>query len=143
MSCDMVCKPKSEGGLGLKALLSWNHTCIIQHIWAILMQARCLWKCLDKGICLEREEFDANILHAKQQLELEEINETKALGIENENIQRYYLVSTLHPKTFNGGQMTILNRLPTKDGLLAWGWTVDDRCQLRFVRKETRNHIFF
>ncbi|MBA0677905.1 hypothetical protein Goari_019284, partial [Gossypium aridum] len=23
--------------------------------------------------------------------------------------------------------MTILNKLPTKDGLLAWGWTVDDR----------------
>lgn len=40
--------------------------------------------------------------------------------------------------------MTILNKLPTKDGLFAWGWTVDDRCQLCFVKKETKNHhIFF
>ncbi|KAK8367080.1 hypothetical protein V6Z12_A02G162200 [Gossypium hirsutum] len=30
--------------------------------------------------------------------------------------------------------MTILNKLPTKDGLFAWGWTVDDRC-VHFIDK--------
>lgn len=39
VSWDIVCKPKSEGGLGLKDIQSWNQACIIQHIRAILMQA--------------------------------------------------------------------------------------------------------
>ncbi|KAK8322641.1 hypothetical protein V6Z12_A12G180300 [Gossypium hirsutum] len=38
-----TCKPKSEGGLGLKELDSRNQACIMQNLWSILIQAGPLW----------------------------------------------------------------------------------------------------
>ena len=35
--------PKSEGGLGLKELVSWNQSCVMQNIWAIIVRAGSLW----------------------------------------------------------------------------------------------------
>ena len=43
VSWDDVCYPKSEGGLGLKDLSSWNKACILQNIWSIIMKAGSLW----------------------------------------------------------------------------------------------------
>ena len=34
-----VCHPRSEGGLGLKDMASWNKACIMQNIWAIICKA--------------------------------------------------------------------------------------------------------
>ena len=38
-----ICHPKSEGGLGLKDILSWNEACIMQNIWAIISRAVSIW----------------------------------------------------------------------------------------------------
>ena len=38
-----MCLPKSESGLGLKKLVSWNQACIIQNIWAIIVRAGSPW----------------------------------------------------------------------------------------------------
>ncbi|TYG41580.1 hypothetical protein ES288_D12G186800v1 [Gossypium darwinii] len=38
-----ICKPKSEGGLGLKELDSRNQACIMQNLSSILIQAGPLW----------------------------------------------------------------------------------------------------
>ncbi|CAN0903881.1 hypothetical protein LINGRAHAP2_LOCUS22775, partial [Linum grandiflorum] len=35
--------PKKEGGLGVRALSTWNQACIIRHLWNILMQSGSLW----------------------------------------------------------------------------------------------------
>ena len=43
VSWQVVCKPKAEGGLGLKDILSWNQACMIQHLWSIFSRSGSLW----------------------------------------------------------------------------------------------------
>ncbi|XP_071696401.1 uncharacterized protein [Rutidosis leptorrhynchoides] len=38
-----VCRPKDQGGLGLKSLREWNETLIVKHIWRIIAQNDTLW----------------------------------------------------------------------------------------------------
>ncbi|GJV81463.1 RNA-directed DNA polymerase, eukaryota, reverse transcriptase zinc-binding domain protein [Tanacetum coccineum] len=38
-----VCKPKVEGGLGIKSLDSWNKALMSKHIWNIITQKESLW----------------------------------------------------------------------------------------------------
>lgn len=53
---DSVCKPKKEGGLGLKKLEECNKAVILKHIWNIFAKYGSLWvawveKNLIKGKC--------------------------------------------------------------------------------------------
>ena len=43
VSWQVVCKPKAEGGLVLKDILSWNQACMIQHLWSIFSRSGSLW----------------------------------------------------------------------------------------------------
>nr|GEY57086.1 RNA-directed DNA polymerase, eukaryota, reverse transcriptase zinc-binding domain protein [Tanacetum cinerariifolium]GEZ68052.1 RNA-directed DNA polymerase, eukaryota, reverse transcriptase zinc-binding domain protein [Tanacetum cinerariifolium] len=38
-----VCKPKDQGGLGLKPLDMWNNTLLIKHLWNIVANKESLW----------------------------------------------------------------------------------------------------
>ncbi|GJU10211.1 RNA-directed DNA polymerase, eukaryota, reverse transcriptase zinc-binding domain protein [Tanacetum coccineum] len=38
-----VCKPKDQGGLGLKPLDMWNNTLLIKHLWNIAANKESLW----------------------------------------------------------------------------------------------------
>ncbi|GJW24413.1 RNA-directed DNA polymerase, eukaryota, reverse transcriptase zinc-binding domain protein, partial [Tanacetum coccineum] len=40
---DIVCKPKVEGGLGIKSLFSWNIALMSKHIWNIITHKESLW----------------------------------------------------------------------------------------------------
>ena len=39
VSWEKICYLKLKGGLGVQAILCWNRVCILQHIWAIIMQS--------------------------------------------------------------------------------------------------------
>ena len=43
VSCQAICHPKVEGGLGLKDTLSWNQMCMIHHLWSIFSKSGSLW----------------------------------------------------------------------------------------------------
>ena len=43
LSWEAICYPKSDGGLRLKDLKSWNHACVLQNIWAIIVNSGSLW----------------------------------------------------------------------------------------------------
>ena len=43
VSWDTICYPKSEGGLGLKNLKSWNQACVLQSIWAVIAKSGSIW----------------------------------------------------------------------------------------------------
>nr|GFA60769.1 hypothetical protein [Tanacetum cinerariifolium] len=44
-----VCKPKVEGGLGIKSLDSWNKALMSKHIWNIITQKESLWVRIGDG----------------------------------------------------------------------------------------------
>ena len=37
---EVVTKPKSKGGLGIKRLLKWNKEAILKHVWQIIIDER-------------------------------------------------------------------------------------------------------
>ena len=43
VSWDTIYYPKSEGGLGLKNLTSWNQACVLQNIWAVIAKSGFIW----------------------------------------------------------------------------------------------------
>lgn len=43
MSWGNICFPKSEGGLGVKYLRSWNKACLMHNVKSIVMQEGALW----------------------------------------------------------------------------------------------------
>nr|GEU87602.1 hypothetical protein [Tanacetum cinerariifolium] len=43
VSWNSMCKPKVEGGLGIKSLDSWNKALMSKHIWNIITQKKSLW----------------------------------------------------------------------------------------------------
>lgn len=38
-----MCKPKQQGGLGLKDLSVWNKAMIMKHLWHVAMDKDSLW----------------------------------------------------------------------------------------------------
>ena len=43
VSWKQVCKPLTEGGLGVKSLRDWNKAATMKHVWEILTRTKCLW----------------------------------------------------------------------------------------------------
>lgn len=43
VSWDLVCKPKSEGGLGHHDLVSWNLAYVLRNLWDIIICVGSLW----------------------------------------------------------------------------------------------------
>ncbi|GJU91627.1 hypothetical protein Tco_1304050 [Tanacetum coccineum] len=39
----VVCRPKDQGGLGIKPLREWNEVLLMKHIWKIMEQKQNLW----------------------------------------------------------------------------------------------------
>lgn len=40
---EVICSPKSEGGLGLRNVVDWNHAAMAKHLWAICSKQDSLW----------------------------------------------------------------------------------------------------
>ncbi|GKD99509.1 hypothetical protein Tco_1387493, partial [Tanacetum coccineum] len=43
VSWKIVCRPKDQGGLGIKPLNEWNEVLLMKNIWKIVVQAQTLW----------------------------------------------------------------------------------------------------
>ena len=76
MSWKEICFPKSEGGLGIKDIESWNNACILQNIWAIISKAGSIWIAW-LNECLERKKHMADSFLSQLWMELEEITEAE------------------------------------------------------------------
>ena len=52
-----ICYPRSEGGLGLKDIYSWNQACIMQNIWALITKAGSIWIAWIQAYVLKGKDF--------------------------------------------------------------------------------------
>ena len=39
----VVCRPKDQGGLGIKPLKEWNEVLLMKHVWNIIINKQSLW----------------------------------------------------------------------------------------------------
>ncbi|CAN1136539.1 LINE-1 retrotransposable element ORF2 protein [Linum perenne] len=72
---DIVASPKSEGGVGIRDLRSWNQANVVRHIWKILLKAGSLWVAWLYCYRIKRSSFwtvtsDAGSWHWKRLLKL-------------------------------------------------------------------------
>lgn len=52
-----VCKPRNEGGLGIKNLVEWNNTQLLMHFWKLIKKHESLWVSWIYGTTLRRKNF--------------------------------------------------------------------------------------
>lgn len=43
VSWELVCRPKKEGGLGIKRVVDWNTACLARIIWLLFRGSNSLW----------------------------------------------------------------------------------------------------
>ena len=43
ISWENICRPKDQGGLGLKNLQTWNEVLIMKHLWNVVAKKDTLW----------------------------------------------------------------------------------------------------
>ncbi|XP_039057118.1 uncharacterized protein LOC120200312 [Hibiscus syriacus] len=157
-----ICCPKSEGGLGLKNLKSWNIAYMIHLIRNILAGEGSLWvawlNCyiFKNNLC----DMDASNAHSWSIKKLLKLRLT-ALPILNTGTiytrdiweavrDRKSKVSwhkiiwfPMHiPKFSMISWMAILDKLPTRDRLSRMGIVIDTQCVLCNEATESRNHLF-
>lgn len=57
VSWALVCRPKSEGGIGLKRAANWNKACLARLIWLLFSGSESLWIAWVKEIILKGRSF--------------------------------------------------------------------------------------
>ncbi|XP_039032023.1 uncharacterized protein LOC120166937 [Hibiscus syriacus] len=163
VSWEKLCLLKSEGGLGLKDIKSWNKACMIKLIRNILESEGSLCVARLKSYVIKDTDFwnmEAGInsswsfrLLLKMRLEAYPVLSSGAQQIR----EIWNLIRTkgtkvtwhkliwfpLHiPKHSMIAWMTLLDRLPTKDRLKHMGLNIDDKCVFCKHSLETRDHVF-
>ncbi|XP_039000807.1 uncharacterized protein LOC120126781, partial [Hibiscus syriacus] len=163
-SWDKICCPKSEGGLGLKNISSWNKTCMVHLIRKLLVGQRSLWVawihcyviksknfneinecpsyswCFRKLIRLRSEAspllLNSGLKRTRDLCEELRVHKTKVLW------HRIVWFPLHIPKLNIISWMAILDRLPTRNRLIKMGIASDELCILCNEIPENRNHLF-
>ncbi|XP_039008860.1 uncharacterized protein LOC120137071 [Hibiscus syriacus] len=164
ISWDQICCPKSEGGLGLKDIRSWNKACMIQLIRKILAGQGSLWVAWIYCYVFKNNaisDISATTSYSwtiRKLLKLRnDTTSTIAVGISitkdiwedirvpREKVYWHKVIWFPHhiPKFSMITWMAILDRLPTRDRLFRMGITSDIICVLCNEINESRNHLFF
>ncbi|XP_039068433.1 uncharacterized protein LOC120214662 [Hibiscus syriacus] len=163
VSWSKICSLKSEGGLGIKDIKTWNKACMLALIKQILAGEGSLWVAwlynyvfknndfwsieakLNTSWCLKRllklRPEVQNFLHPGP------VNASSiwdSIRSKNQKVPWHKLVwFSLHiPKHSMITWMALLDRLPTKDRLHRIGLTNDCSCLLCNSEVETRDHLF-
>ncbi|KAE8688161.1 SPX domain-containing protein 1 [Hibiscus syriacus] len=158
-----LCKSKSEGGLGLKDLKSWNKVCMILLIQNLLAGQGSLWIAWTHSYVIISNDFSqmsttassSYIFKKLLKLKTETIpilnaGITNAKGIWEEVRTKHDKVPwkkliwfPLHIPKFNIiSWLAIHDRLPTRERFLRMGLTTTSQCILCNDAFETRNHLF-
>ncbi|XP_039022529.1 uncharacterized protein LOC120155005 [Hibiscus syriacus] len=158
-----LCKPKSEGGLGLKDLKSCNKVCMILLIRNLLAGQGSLWIAWTYSYVIKNNDFSqmspsassSYIFNKLIKLKDEAIpifnaGNTTTKGIweevrhKHDKVPWHKLIRfPLHiPKFSVITWLAILDRLPTRDKLLRMGLTTVGYCVFCNDALETRNHLF-
>ncbi|XP_039033520.1 uncharacterized protein LOC120169447 [Hibiscus syriacus] len=163
MSWDNICVSKSEGGLGLNNIKTWNKACLITLIRKILAGNGSLWVAWLKAYVFKEQDF----WHYKAAINLSwSTNRILKLRAEAfpifsagspqvkeiwDLIRSKGQIFTWHkliwfpmniPKISLIAWMALLNKLPTRDRLLKMGISTDSICVNCSNSYESRDYLF-
>ncbi|XP_039061962.1 uncharacterized protein LOC120206344 [Hibiscus syriacus] len=163
VSWDRICSPKSEGGLGIKDIKSWNKVCTIILIKNLLAGEGSLWVAWTQNYIIKQQNFWTMDIPSNSSWTFKRIIKLRSVAhpimfagfkctkslwedvrLNNNKVSWKKLIwYPMHiPKHSIITWMIILDRLPTKDRLQQFGITVNSQCILCSETNETRNHLF-
>ncbi|XP_039066509.1 uncharacterized protein LOC120212171 [Hibiscus syriacus] len=149
ISWDRLCCPKSEGGLGLKNIHSWNKACMLQLIRKIMAGEGSLWVAWIHCYVIKNNDLNDINVNSSHSWTIRKLMKIKseaypkltvgATKIKDlwENIRVHrdkvfwhkVIWFPLHiPKLSIISWMAILDRLPTRDRLIKMGIVTDSYC---------------
>ncbi|XP_039043801.1 uncharacterized protein LOC120183093 [Hibiscus syriacus] len=158
-----ICYPKSEGGLGLKDLKTWNKACMMSHIKNILAGEGSLWVAWLKSYIFKTNNFWSIAVKSNMSWSLKHIlklrteasyilpSVSKKIGdiwneirVKNPKVhwQSILWFPLLIPKHSLISWMAFLDRLLIKERLHRMGIDIDYHCTFCGAGMETRNHLF-
>ncbi|GJZ23567.1 RNA-directed DNA polymerase, eukaryota, reverse transcriptase zinc-binding domain protein [Tanacetum coccineum] len=165
ISWDNICKPKDQGGLGLKNLVDWNEVLMIKHLWNVVVKKETLWasplsdfidtrdiydarlnkKCSIKEIVIDGrwkwpEEWNNDFAELNM-IQVPMINE----DIEDNANDWYPLVWFTQniPRHAFVTWLAIQERIMTQDRIKIWKPNEDLKCSLYNSCIDSHDHLFF
>ncbi|XP_074314389.1 uncharacterized protein LOC141649602 [Silene latifolia] len=168
-----LCRPRREGGVDIKEILSWNKTQMMgwlykletnaPNIWvqwvnAYILKGATLW---DSHLTAAHSWFWSNVLACRDCLVMLTGGVQQARSLLGSPGYKSLIYDSLRPKspgismhktlndTFNFpkhsfiGLLTMQNKLPTIDNLCSRGMVIVNRCVLCESQSESANHLFF
>ncbi|GJZ78963.1 putative RNA-directed DNA polymerase [Tanacetum coccineum] len=159
-----VCKPKSQGGLGLRSLHDWNEALMAKHLWSIASNKDSIWvkwvkiyKLRGNNLWdLELKKGNSwvwlQLLRLKDKIDKKgrernfKVSEVwKAVRTDSPGVIWYKHVwfSQCIPKHSFITWMAIKGRLKTRDRLSRWFVVPDLECLLCRSENESHSHLFF
>ncbi|XVF77253.1 hypothetical protein PTKIN_Ptkin14bG0028300 [Pterospermum kingtungense] len=118
----MICHPKAEAGLGVENILSWNKACVLQLVWALVMNSDSPWIAWVKEYKLKRRVEKWKFEGKKYKISAV-WNELRPKAAK---VDWARLIRSIIPKHAMIRWIAILNRLPTKDPMKSWGLIVSE-----------------
>ncbi|GJX59585.1 RNA-directed DNA polymerase, eukaryota, reverse transcriptase zinc-binding domain protein [Tanacetum coccineum] len=159
-----VCKPKSQGGLGLKSVRSWNVALMAKHLWNVASDKDSIWVRWVKIHRLKGEGRFYEVLDVLVPNIVHDLDD-KVVWIDKKGREKRFsvaeawkVVKVEFPKVIwhkhvwysqciprHGfiAWIAIKGRLKTKDRLSKWFFVQDLTCLLYGVDNESHNHLFF
>lgn len=167
MAWSNVCKPKSNGGLGIRDLLTWNKAACFKYVWEIHSKKDSLWLKWIQHIYLKGEniwEHNALIHSSWQWKELMKVKEQVKASFRNQ-VVNFYSISKGY-NLFLGQQercqwsgqiwnrwnvpkhsfimwLAWHNRLATRSRLKKFLDIADEKCVFCSQQEEEIEHLFF
>ncbi|XP_039019830.1 uncharacterized protein LOC120151446 [Hibiscus syriacus] len=163
VSWEIICLSKSEGGLGVKNIKSWNRARLISLIRKILAGDGSLWVAWLKAYVFKEHDFWQFRAAANVSWSIGRILKSRAEALpilsvgspqvkeiwdlirsKGQNISWHKIIwFPLHiPKFSLIAWMALLNKLPTRDRLPRMGISTDGICVNCSNSNETRDHLF-
>ncbi|XP_019261681.1 PREDICTED: uncharacterized protein LOC109239557 [Nicotiana attenuata] len=167
---DMLCRPKTKGGLNVTDLNTWNRAALLKHLWNLGKKKDKLWiKWVHAYYIKGREpwEVDAKqasrivrkILQAGKYLTEAWLDTGRVVQADSFSIRGMYKQLRGEFPKVNWSRLLCNNRscpkwkfilylavqgnLYTKDRLIRWGMQVSPECPMCEHEMESHNHIFF
>lgn len=162
-----VCKPKHEGGLGIRSLMHWNMAAVGKHIWAIAQKKDNLWvrwvhtiyiknrnwveysptqicSWVWKGFCRIKDQLvSAGVDIMSSNYSIKKVYETLRPKGEKTHWGKAIWCTAAVPKHQFLTWLAFKQRLLTRDRLKKMALIEDQWCCLCDTGVETHSHLFF
>ncbi|XP_074298423.1 uncharacterized protein LOC141629299 [Silene latifolia] len=135
-----ICFPWTEGGFGIKEILSWNRALLIRWLWQI-EHSDGLWARWHRVYALNGAFLHSCVQHGKFNLA------TAYNGLRASGILYTWAKALTHPIIIPAHRVTVSlaaeMKLATSDNIIRKGLILVNRCSLCKNHYETHPHLFF